>query len=334
MAGKVPAADLLDAVIEAYETADWEAETLKETLRVLGEERFELKLGKAQAPVRVAVTGRTVGPPAVRGAGAAGPRRDAAAAAGGTSEALTCSAPAGSGIGWKIALGVWSSSPSTSAGTFVQVWQASRDDQAQEAGAIVVMGAAQYNGVPSPVFEARLDHGRELYEQGLSDVVVVTGGRQEGDEFSEAQAGALWLEEHGVPEEALRLEVQGRNSWESLAASARFLEDDGIDDVMIVSDPFHSKRLEEIASEVGLEAFVSPTDRQPGERRRRVAGDGAGDGRRVGGAGAGLPPPDEPGRHGQQHQPADGRPGPAATLDGPTDRGWCNWQHSWFWSSR
>jgi uncharacterized SAM-binding protein YcdF (DUF218 family) len=148
-------------------------------------------------------------------------------------------------------------------GTFVQVWQASRDDQAQQAGAIVVMGAAQYNGDPSPVFEARLEHGRELYEQGLSDVVVVTGGRQEGDEFSEAQAGALWLQDHGVPEEALRLEVQGRNSWESLAASARFLEEDGIDDVMIVSDPFHSKRLEEIASEVGLEAFVSPTTESP-----------------------------------------------------------------------
>ena len=166
-------------------------------------------------------------------------------------------------LGWKIALGVLVVLALYVGGTFVQVWQASRDDQAQAAGAIVVMGAAQYNGVPSPVFEARLDHGRELYEQGLSDVVVVTGGRQDGDEFSEAQAGALWLEEHGVPEEALRLEVQGRNSWESLAASARFLEDDGIDDVMIVSDPFHSKRLEEIASEVGLEAFVSPTTDSP-----------------------------------------------------------------------
>jgi len=166
-------------------------------------------------------------------------------------------------LGWKIALGVLVVLALYVGGTFVQVWQASRDDQAQEAGAIVVMGAAQYNGEPSPVFEARLEHGRQLYEQGLSDVVVVTGGRQEGDEFSEAQAGALWLEEHGVPEDALRLEVQGRNSWESLAASARFLEADGIDDVMIVSDPFHSKRLEEIASEVGLEAFVSPTTDSP-----------------------------------------------------------------------
>jgi uncharacterized SAM-binding protein YcdF (DUF218 family) len=73
----------------------------------------------------------------------------------------------------------------------------------------------------------------------------------------------MWLAEHGVPDSAVRREVQGRNSWESLAASARFLQDEGIDDVMIVSDPYHSKRLEEIADEVGLEAYVSPTDDSP-----------------------------------------------------------------------
>jgi uncharacterized SAM-binding protein YcdF (DUF218 family) len=166
-------------------------------------------------------------------------------------------------IGWKVGLGVLGLLVLYVGGTFVQVWQASRQDQAREVGAIVVMGAAQYDGEPSPVYEARLDHGLELWEQGIADVLVVTGGRQEGDRFTEAQAGALWLEEHGVPEEALRLEVQGRNSWESLAASARFLRQDGIDDVVIVSDPFHAKRLHEIASEVGMEAYVSPTDSSP-----------------------------------------------------------------------
>jgi uncharacterized SAM-binding protein YcdF (DUF218 family) len=148
-------------------------------------------------------------------------------------------------------------------GTFVQVWHASRQDQAQNAGAILVMGAAQYDGEPSPVFEARLQHGLDLYEQGLSDRVVVTGGRQAGDRFNEAQAGEMWLQEHGVPDSAMLLETNGRNSWESLAASARFLEDEGVEDVIIVSDPFHSKRLEEIADEVGLEAFVSPTEDSP-----------------------------------------------------------------------
>jgi uncharacterized SAM-binding protein YcdF (DUF218 family) len=166
-------------------------------------------------------------------------------------------------IGWKVALGVVVVLGLYVGGTFFQVWQASRRDQAQSAGAIVVMGAAQYNGDPSPVFEARLEHGLELFEAGLSDTVVVTGGQQEGDEFSEAQAGEMWLQERGVPENNLLLEVNGRNSWESLAASARFLREDGIEDVIIVSDPFHSKRLEEIASEVGLEAYVSPTSESP-----------------------------------------------------------------------
>lgn len=166
-------------------------------------------------------------------------------------------------IGWKVGLVAVGVLVLYVGGTFLQVWQASREDQARAAGAIVVMGAAQYNGEPSPVYEARLEHGLELYEQGLSEVVVVTGGRQEGDEFSEAQSGAMWLQERGVPESALRLEVQGRNSWESLAASARFLREDGIEDVIIVSDPFHAKRLEEIADELGMAAYVSPTDSSP-----------------------------------------------------------------------
>jgi uncharacterized SAM-binding protein YcdF (DUF218 family) len=147
--------------------------------------------------------------------------------------------------------------------TFVQVWWASRQDGAVEAQAIVVLGAAQYNGEPSPVYEARLDHAAELYEQGMADVIVTTGGRLEGDTTDEANAGAQYLIEQGVPDSALRLEVDGRNSWESLSASARFLRDEGIDDVILVSDPYHSFRLGQIAGELGLDAHVSPTDSSP-----------------------------------------------------------------------
>ena len=147
--------------------------------------------------------------------------------------------------------------------TFAQVWSASRHDEATPAGAIVVMGAAQYDGVPSPVFEARLEHAIDLYEADVAPVVVVTGGRQEGDRFTEAGAGSLWLQEHGVPDEALRLEVQGRNSWESLAASARFLDDEGIDDMVIVSDGYHAYRLVAIAGDLGVDAHVSPTESSP-----------------------------------------------------------------------
>lgn len=147
--------------------------------------------------------------------------------------------------------------------TFVQVWQASRQDEAESAQAIVVLGAAQYDGDPSPVYQARLDHAVDLYEAGLADVIVTTGGRQEGDRFSEANAGFTYLLANGVPEDAIRQEVDGQSSWESLAATARFLQTEGIDDVLLVSDPYHSFRLSQIAGEIGLDAHVSPTSSSP-----------------------------------------------------------------------
>jgi uncharacterized SAM-binding protein YcdF (DUF218 family) len=147
--------------------------------------------------------------------------------------------------------------------TFAQVVQVAGRDQAQPAGAIVIMGAAQFDGTPSAVFESRLQHGLELYEEGLAERVVVTGGRQAGDRFTEAESGANWLRARGVPDSALRLEVDGSNSYEQLAASANFLAGEEVDEVIVVSDPFHGKRLEEIADELDLEAHVSPTGSSP-----------------------------------------------------------------------
>ena len=147
--------------------------------------------------------------------------------------------------------------------TFFQVVQASRRDGAQPAGAIVVLGAAQYDGTPSPVFQARLDHAVELYEQGLAPVVAVTGGRQPGDRATEASAAAGYLIRQGVPESSLRLESSGTNSWQSLAAAARFLRRDGIDEVILVSSPYHALRTERIAEEVGLKGQASPAPGSP-----------------------------------------------------------------------
>lgn len=145
--------------------------------------------------------------------------------------------------------------------TFVQVVAASRRDRAGEsAQAILVLGAAQYNGRPSPVFRARLDHAADLYDRGIAPVVVVTGGRQPGDTFTEASAAAGYLVNRGVPDSALRLEVDGTNSWESMAAVARFLRDEGITDVVLVSSPYHALRIEHIAAEVGLDGRSSPAD--------------------------------------------------------------------------
>jgi uncharacterized SAM-binding protein YcdF (DUF218 family) len=147
--------------------------------------------------------------------------------------------------------------------TFVQVWMAARRDGARPAEAIVVLGAAQYNGRPSPVLRARLDHAADLYEQGFAPVVVVTGGRAAGDRYSEATASANYLHTRGVPDEAILREVEGRNSWQSLAASARFMKRRGITDVILVSDPFHAARIQAMANELGLHATTSPTRTSP-----------------------------------------------------------------------
>ncbi len=147
--------------------------------------------------------------------------------------------------------------------TFVQVWRAARHDQARPAEAIVVFGTAQYNGVPSPVLAARLDHAIELYEKDLAPVIVVTGGNQPGDQFTEATASANYLIQRGVPDEDVLREVSGTSSWQSLAAAANFLDDRQITDVLLVSDPFHSLRIRAMASELGLEGHSSPTKTSP-----------------------------------------------------------------------
>ena len=147
--------------------------------------------------------------------------------------------------------------------TFAQVWLASRHDDARPAQAIVVLGAAQYNGVPSPVLKARLDHAADLYQRGLSDVIVVTGGKQPGDRFTEASASAGYLAGKGVPDSHVLRENGGRNSWQSLAGAAVFLKRQGRTTVLLVSDPFHSARISAMAHELGLQAHVSPTRTSP-----------------------------------------------------------------------
>ncbi|MGH9226510.1 MAG: YdcF family protein [Acidimicrobiales bacterium] len=147
--------------------------------------------------------------------------------------------------------------------TFVQVWWASRRDDARPADAIVVLGAAQYNGVPSSILRARLDHAYDLYSRKLAPVIVVTGGKQPGDQFTEAQASAAYLHGKDVPDEDILREVSGTSSWESLAAASQFLNDRSIKTVLLVSDAFHSFRVDAIADELGLDGHPSPTRTSP-----------------------------------------------------------------------
>jgi uncharacterized SAM-binding protein YcdF (DUF218 family) len=151
--------------------------------------------------------------------------------------------------------------------TFLQVlWTSRRDDargNSRTVQAIVVLGAAQYNGRPSPVLRARLDHAADLYRRHVAPLIVVTGGGQPGDRFTEATASANYLLAHGIPDANILREVSGRSTWQSLAASARFLQRRGIHTVMFVSDPFHSERLLVIAGQVNLRGSVSPTRTSP-----------------------------------------------------------------------
>ena len=163
--------------------------------------------------------------------------------------------------------------------TFVQVWWAARQDDTRRSDAIVVLGAAQYNGTPSPVFKARLDHAADLYDERVAPMVVVTGGKQKGDRFTEATSGADYLHEKGIPDTAILRETTSHTSWESLAAAARVLRARGEKRVVLVSDPFHALRIRSIANELGLDAVTSPTHTSPitgFEEWRRFMGEALG----------------------------------------------------------
>jgi uncharacterized SAM-binding protein YcdF (DUF218 family) len=144
--------------------------------------------------------------------------------------------------------------------TFFQVLARSGDDERDAVDAIVVLGAAQYDGSPSPVLGRRLDHALELYRDGVAPLIVTTGSNQPGDRFTEGYAGYEYLLLAGVPDEALIVITTGSSTWEQIAATSRQLRAREVDAVVLVSDPYHSLRLDQIAGEVGLDASVSPTD--------------------------------------------------------------------------
>lgn len=141
--------------------------------------------------------------------------------------------------------------------TTVQVWSTGRSSPAVDADAIVVLGAAQYDGRPSAQLAARLDEVVRIWPEGRAPVVVVTGGRQPGDRFSEAEASARYLVERGVPESAIVFENEGSTTYESLSSAATILGPGTR--VILVTDPFHALRSRLIAEEVGLRATVAPT---------------------------------------------------------------------------
>lgn len=136
-------------------------------------------------------------------------------------------------------------------------------DAARPVDAIVVLGAAQYAGRPSPVLRARLDHALALWKQGLARHLILTGGKGAGDTTTEAAVGRAYMLRRGVPDSAMLLENQGRSTDESLGGVARLMLAQHLDDAILVSDPFHMMRLQILAWRHGLRAMPSPTRTSP-----------------------------------------------------------------------
>jgi uncharacterized SAM-binding protein YcdF (DUF218 family) len=147
--------------------------------------------------------------------------------------------------------------------SLIMVLVVSQQDQREHVDAIIVLGAAQYNGRPSPVFRARLDHALGLYREGLAPLVVVTGGVGRGDTMSEALVGERYLRTHGVPAGAVAAAGEGRTTKTSMTAVAVWLRPRHITRVLLVSDPFHMFRLRLEARRTELQAFTSPTESSP-----------------------------------------------------------------------
>lgn len=136
-------------------------------------------------------------------------------------------------------------------------------DQAQPADSIVVLGAAQYDGRPSPVLRARLDHGIDLWKQQMGKILVLTGGRGYGDTTSEAAVGRSYARKQGVPDTVIFLEDKGRTTRESMLGVADILEKRGIRTAILVSDPFHMLRLSITGRRFGMIPYTSPTRTSP-----------------------------------------------------------------------
>ncbi|MPZ64659.1 MAG: YdcF family protein [Pseudonocardiaceae bacterium] len=158
------------------------------------------------------------------------------------------------------------------AGTLFRVWQVARTDDRSPADMIVVLGAAQYNGEPSPVLSSRLDHAARLWRTDVAPVIVTVGGRQAGDSYTEGEAGRNYLLSYGIPDEAVVAILEGSDTQRSVMATADVAQREGWDSAVIVSDPWHSLRTRTMARDTGLDVTVSPTRSGPKVATREIQG--------------------------------------------------------------
>jgi uncharacterized SAM-binding protein YcdF (DUF218 family) len=151
--------------------------------------------------------------------------------------------------------------------TTVLVARAMGRDERPRVDAIVVLGAAQYDGRPSAIYRARLEHALDLYTDDVAPLLVFTGGKHKGDRFTEGATGARWAVEHGVPSAAVLAEEDSRTTYQNLAGAKKLLARRSPPGdrprIVIVSDPFHMFRAVKQAADLGLDAYPSPTRTSP-----------------------------------------------------------------------
>jgi uncharacterized SAM-binding protein YcdF (DUF218 family) len=150
--------------------------------------------------------------------------------------------------------------------TAYRIWDQGNRDERLPTDAIVVMGAAQYDGRPSPVFAARLDHAIELFHAGIAPRLIVTGGKREGDRTTEAASARIYAVQRDVPDEAILAEDTSRTTLQSIRRVAALMRDEGMESAVFVSDPSHMLRVLRMASDEGITAYGSPTRTSPQER--------------------------------------------------------------------
>ena len=123
---------------------------------------------------------------------------------------------------------------------------------------IIVMGAAQYDGVPSNLLEMRLQQGLDLWKDGRAPLIALTGGKQAGDRFTEAATGRRWLTDRGVPTNVIVSEDVGRSTWQSLSQLDPVLRDRSVETAIVVSSYWHVQRADLILHQLGYDASTSP----------------------------------------------------------------------------
>lgn len=156
--------------------------------------------------------------------------------------------------------------------TFITVLTVGHTDAGEKADAVVVMGAAQYDGIPSPLLESRLQHALEIYQEGRVSFIAVTGGKMPGDRFTEAATSRRWLTDRGVPAAAIFGEDKGRSTWESLDYLAAVLQTRGVSNVLVSTDHWHMQRCVLSLRELGIHAEPSATSTSPLQGTKRAWG--------------------------------------------------------------